>query len=155
MSTEDLQTIKGIGAKTAEQLIQAGIPTPIALATCNVQKLIAIGIPKAKAMGYINLARERCGSIFGFVSGEELIQQFKRRQFLTTGTKGLDRILGGKGFETQKVYEKAAERAQERLLDLLVPPAEPSSAAPEMTRSRSAHVRASSSTTGPRDVLTR
>jgi len=105
MSTEDLQSIKGIGVKTAEQLIQAGIQTPVALATCNIQKLIAIGIPKAKAIDYVNKARERCGALFGFVTGEELIQQFKRRQYLTTGTKGLDRILGGKGFETQKVYE--------------------------------------------------
>lgn len=105
MSTEDLQSIKGIGVKTAEQLIQAGIQTPVALATCNIQKLIALGIPKAKAIDYVNKARERCGSLFGFVTGEELIQQFKRRQYLTSGTKGLDGILGGKGFETQKVYE--------------------------------------------------
>ena len=105
MSTEDLQSIDGIGEKIAETLISAGIPNVISLASATVQKLVNVGIPKSKAMKILDEARERCSSIFGFVTGDELVQLFNKRQYLTTGTKGLDEILGGRGFETQKVYE--------------------------------------------------
>lgn len=105
MSTEDLQSLDGIGEGTAEKLIHAGIPTPVALAATTVAKLVAIGLSKGTAMKILSAARERCSAIFGFVTGDELIQQFNKREFLTTGTEGLDKILGGKGFETQKVYE--------------------------------------------------
>lgn len=83
----------------------AGIPNVIALASATVQKLVNIGITKARAMKILDQARERCAGIFGFVTGEELVKLFDKRQYLTTGTKGLDEILGGCGFETQKVYE--------------------------------------------------
>lgn len=105
MSTEDLQSIEGVGEKIAEQLISAGIPNVIALASATMQKLVNLGIPKARALKILDEARERCSGIFGFVTGDELIELFKKRQFLTTGTKALNDILGGQGFETQKVYE--------------------------------------------------
>ncbi|MFX1296438.1 MAG: ATPase domain-containing protein [Promethearchaeota archaeon] len=105
MSTEDLTSIDGIGEGTAEKLIDAGISTIEALASCTIKRLVNIGLPKSAAMKYLNAARERCSEIFGFVAGEDLIRQFEKREFLTSGTNGLDNLLGGKGFETQKVYE--------------------------------------------------
>jgi len=106
MSTEDLQSIDGIGDTTAEKLIGAGISNVVSLASTTVAKLVAIGISKASAMKMLNAARERCSGIFGFVSGEELIQQYNKRQYLTTGCKELDGILYvNKGFQTQKLYE--------------------------------------------------
>jgi len=105
MSTDDLTSIDGIGETIAEKLISAGIPNVVALAAATVAKLVAIGVTKSAAQKMLASARERCASIFGFVTGDELIDQFKRREYLTTGTDGLDSILGGKGFETQKVYE--------------------------------------------------
>jgi len=43
--------------------------------------------------------------MFSPKQGEDLIRQFKDRHYLTSGTQGLDRILGGNGFESQTVYE--------------------------------------------------
>ncbi|MHA1266156.1 MAG: helix-hairpin-helix domain-containing protein [Candidatus Helarchaeota archaeon] len=105
MSTSDLQAIDGIGEGTAEKLMSAGIPTVEALASCTVARLVAIGIPKSSAMKYITQARDICDAIFGFITGDELIRQFKQREHLTSGVSALDTLLGGKGFETQKVYE--------------------------------------------------
>jgi DNA repair protein RadA len=105
MSTSDLSSIDGIGEGTAEKLLSAGIPTVEALAACTVARLVGIGITKRSAMKYIDQAREMCDAIFGFVAGEDLIKQYKERQHLTSGTQALDTLLGGKGFETQKVYE--------------------------------------------------
>jgi RecA/RadA recombinase len=105
MSTDDLTSIDGIGETIAEKLISAGIPNVVALAAATVSKLVGIGVTKSAAQKMLASARERCSAIFGFVTGDELIDQFKRREYLTSGTEGLDSILGGKGFETQKVYE--------------------------------------------------
>ena len=105
MSTEDLQSLDGIGEGIAEKLIQAGITTPVALAATTIKRLTGIGLTKTRANQILGSARERCSAIFGFVTGEDLVQQFKKRQYLITGTKKFDQILGGKGFETQKVYE--------------------------------------------------
>ena len=106
MSTEDLQSIEGIGDTTAEKLIGAGISNVVSLASTTVAKLVAIGLTKANANKILGLARERCSGIFGFVSGEELIKQYGKRQYLTSGSKDLDGILYvNKGFQTQKLYE--------------------------------------------------
>ncbi len=105
MSTEDLQSIDGIGEGTAERLMNAGIPNVVALAATTTAKLVAIGISKSTARKILEQARDRCSSIFGFVTGDELLEQFNQREFLTSGSKSLDQLLGGKGFETQKVYE--------------------------------------------------
>jgi len=106
MSTEDLQSIDGIGDQTAEKLIGAGISNVVSLASTTVAKLVAIGISKAAANKMLSLARERCSGIFGFVSGEDLVKQYAKRQYLTSGCKELDNILYvQKGFQTQKLYE--------------------------------------------------
>ncbi|MHA1132515.1 MAG: helix-hairpin-helix domain-containing protein [Candidatus Helarchaeota archaeon] len=105
MSTSDLQSIEGIGEGTAEKLMNAGIPTIEALASCTVARLVAIGIAKKSAMNYITKARDVCDAIFGFIAGDDLIKQFKNRDFLSSGVDALDVLLGGNGFETQKVYE--------------------------------------------------
>ena len=47
---------------------------------------------------------ERSGSSFGFLMGDELLEDFAERQVLKTHQPRLDEILGG-GFETKKVYE--------------------------------------------------
>ena len=104
MSTEDLTSLQGVGPPTAEKLMNAGIPNVVALASSTVPKLVNIGIGKATAKKMLDEARVRCQDIFGFVTGDDLIKQFKGRQYLTSGCSEIDRILGGKGFETQKVY---------------------------------------------------
>ncbi len=105
MSTEDLQSLESVTDATAEKLLLAGISTVEALAAATMKKLVQCGLAKSTAQKILEEARERCNETFGFVTGEDLVRQYERRQYLTTGTTALDGILGGTGFETQKVYE--------------------------------------------------
>ena len=101
----ELTSIEGIGENTAEKLISAGIPNAVALATSTVPKLVVIGLTKTTARKLIQAAQAQCEALFGFTDGTTLLEQCHQRAYLTSGIAGLDRLLGGKGFETQRVYE--------------------------------------------------
>jgi len=106
---KDLLSIDGIDEKLAKELIDAHIPNAVALANTTVARLTnpdyGIGISPKKAKKIIAAAKERCDSLFGFESKDKLIQRYDNREHLTTGTQGLDSILGGNGFETETLYE--------------------------------------------------
>ena len=108
----ELEKIEGIGSKTAEQLKEEGIMNAMILASTTVKKLKALGIGDSTARKYIEKAREVTdtvmGGSFGFVMGDDLLNQFNNRIILKTKQPVLDAVLGG-GFETQKVYELYGE----------------------------------------------
>lgn len=111
MSTEqktlDLEDIEGIGSVTARKMRENGIFTPQDLAACDANQLKDDGVTDARdtADKYIQAA-------IALLEGEE---QFKTAlddenardttiQYLTTGSKKLDELLGG-GIETRAVTE--------------------------------------------------
>ncbi|MHA1314884.1 MAG: AAA family ATPase [Candidatus Helarchaeota archaeon] len=104
----ELDNLKGVGPSTVEKLKDAGIMNIQVLATTSIDSLKGVGYGADAAKKLIRAAKNRLdemnGGMFGFITGDQLLQQFKRRQFIKTGQAPLDRILGG-GFETQKVYE--------------------------------------------------
>lgn len=110
MSVEDLMSIEGVDEDLAKKLIEAGIPNVFVLASKKFTWLThpnyGIGIDHHAAKQIIAAARKRCDSIFPFKTGEELTQEFKKREYLTTGIKSLDNILyERRGLQTQLVYE--------------------------------------------------
>jgi DNA repair protein RadA len=64
-----------------------------------------IGLSKKAAQTILDAARERVSAFSRFKLGDELVQEDKTRARLTTGTQGLDSILGGKGFQCGTLYE--------------------------------------------------
>ncbi|MHA1386214.1 MAG: ATPase domain-containing protein [Candidatus Helarchaeota archaeon] len=109
----DLNTIKGITKDALKKLNNNGIIDIPALATCTVNEVENIGIPKEKAVHYIEKARAITNNFLGrnkgFVSGEELLSQFNKRKYLSSACPSLDEILEG-GLETTKIYEIYGER---------------------------------------------
>ena len=110
MSVEDLMSLEGVDEELARKLIKKGVLTVTVLASIPVKDLVhadyGVGIDYTTAKKLIKAAQERCDSLFGFEMGEELIQQYENRQYLSTGTRALDVILHhGRGFKTQTVYE--------------------------------------------------
>ncbi len=105
MEWNNLHTIEIMSDNTCETLIQEGISDVTTLATISIQRLVTLGITKSMGRRIIQEARTRCGKVFGFLEGDDLLQEFGKRTRLTSGTKALDALLGGKGFETQRVYE--------------------------------------------------
>jgi len=110
MSVEDLLSIEGIDEELAKRLIKAGVANVTVLAMTSIAKLtnpdFGIGLDRQTARGIKDAAEERCNKLFGFVTGEELIQQYSTRQYLTTGIRTLDHILyDDRGLSTQLIYE--------------------------------------------------
>ncbi|MHA1310602.1 MAG: helix-hairpin-helix domain-containing protein [Candidatus Helarchaeota archaeon] len=105
--SSDLERLDGIGATTAQKLIDNGFRTIESIATARPSELAAIdGITEAVAKKIIRSAAEQSDGVLGlkFKTGDELLEEYNKREILTTGCKTFDEILGG-GLSTQRLYE--------------------------------------------------
>ncbi|MHA1380235.1 MAG: hypothetical protein ACTSRG_17815 [Candidatus Helarchaeota archaeon] len=104
----ELNKLKGLKDTDAKKLRDNGITNIASLACTTVNELSSIGIKEDNARSFIEKAGEIlndfAGAKDGFISGEELLKQFDKREILSTKCPAFDNILDG-GFETQKVYE--------------------------------------------------
>ncbi len=105
MSDElSIHDLPGVGPKTADKLIEAGFKDLMAIATAPVSELAAAAeLGEATAIKIINAARANLK--MGFSTGLEVMEKFKSMEYITTGSKELDNLLGGKGVETQSITE--------------------------------------------------
>ncbi len=99
----EIEELPGIGPVTAEKLKEAGYKTieSIAIATVAELKEVA-GIGEETAKKIIDAARESLR--MGFMTGVEVLKKREQMKRITTGSKELDRLLGG-GIETQAITE--------------------------------------------------
>ena len=85
----DLENIEGIGSSTAEKLKEEGIMNAMILASTTVKKLKSLGFGDSAARKWIEKAREltdtTMGGTFGFIMGDSLLDNFKKRMILKTG----------------------------------------------------------------------
>ncbi len=99
-SVEDLP---GVGAATAERLREAGFDDLLSIAVASAGEITeSAGIGEAAARKIINVARTKLD--MGFETGEELLRRAERIERITTGSKELDKLLGG-GIETGSITE--------------------------------------------------
>jgi len=103
MQDQDLTALEGIGKQTVKKLREAGIQTILGLATASIGRLTAGGIGRDTALKIWTMPLARCEAQHRWAPEKELIQEYQSRQYLTSRTKELDRVLGGRGFETGKV----------------------------------------------------
>jgi DNA repair protein RadA len=97
-----LEDLPGVGPATLKKLHDLGYHTVESLAMATARELEPAGVSERAAFQIIAAARSAIG--ISFVRADEL---FKMRQpvlRLTSGSKGLDKILGG-GLETQTITE--------------------------------------------------
>lgn len=100
------EEIDGVGSKTAKKLIEAGFTTMERLATATRMELTELGFGE-KTID--KLLKSAINKIFPemFVSAKMLMEQREKElEFLTTGSNGLDAMLGG-GVETGSITEIA------------------------------------------------
>ena len=102
--SDELQSISGIGVIIAERLMEIGICSIAQLATTPLKRLVDAGLSKSHAWRILEEAVNQCLGKFGFLSGDALLRA-QQRSYLTSGVSALDKMLGGKGFESQRVYE--------------------------------------------------
>ena len=104
---EKLEDLPGIGAKTVEKLVEAGINDVMSVAVANPGNLADIAeITKQTAMKAIAAARNALD--MGFKTGSEVFKIRQNTGRITTGSTELNRLLGG-GVETCALTEGFGE----------------------------------------------
>jgi len=99
---EHLEDLPGVGPATAQKLRELGFHTVESLATATIRELEPAGIGEKKAFEVIRAARSSLS--VSFIRADELLKMRQSVLRLTTGSKGIDEILGG-GLETQTITE--------------------------------------------------
>ena len=98
-----VQDLPGVGAATAEKLVDSGYSNVMSIAVASPGELVdAAGVSEASARKMINFARNELD--MGFESGEDLLKKRARVEKIKTGSNSFDELLGG-GFETSSIVE--------------------------------------------------
>lgn len=99
-----LTDLPGIGPAVAKKLEEAGIFDLMGLAVLGPSELSELaGVGEAVARKTIQAARKMMD--LGFSDGLEFAEKRKEVFGITTGSKNLDNLLGGKGVETKAITE--------------------------------------------------
>ncbi len=99
-----ISDLPGIGPGTVQKLEDAGIYDLMGVAVLSPTDLSEMaGLGEAVARKAIQAARKMMN--LGFQTGEEFSEKRKEIVFITTGSKNLDNLLGGKGVETKAITE--------------------------------------------------
>ncbi|MBU3913315.1 MAG: DNA repair and recombination protein RadA [Nanoarchaeota archaeon] len=96
--------LPGIGPAVASKLEAAGIYDLMGVAVLSPSDLSEMaGVGEAVARKVIQAARKMMD--LGFQTGEEFAEKRKEVFGITTGSKNLDNLLGGRGIETKAITE--------------------------------------------------
>lgn len=106
---DGIEELPGVGAATAEKLKEVGYDNLMSLAVASPNDLTnACGVSESVARKIITAARKKAG--VDFESGADLLKRAERIERITTGSKELDKLLGG-GLETGAITEMYAPYA--------------------------------------------
>jgi len=101
--TKDLMDLPGVGPSIAKKLSEAGYKNIASIAVATPSELAAaIDIGQTTAQKIIEAARKTLE--FGFETADKIYERRQNVGKITTGSKNLDRLLGG-GVETQAITE--------------------------------------------------
>lgn len=99
-----LTDLPGIGPAVAAKLESGGIYDLMSLAVMSPTDLSEIsGISPAVARKAIQAARKLLN--LGFMTGEEYAEKRSSVAYITTGSKNVDQLLGGRGIESRAITE--------------------------------------------------
>jgi DNA repair protein RadA len=99
-----LTDLPGIGPAVAAKLESAGVYDLMSLAVMNPTELGELsGISAAVARKAIQAARKMLN--LGFITGDEFAERRGTVNYITTGSKNLDQLLGGRGIESRAITE--------------------------------------------------
>jgi len=99
-----IRDLPGIGPAAVEKLEASGIYDLMGIAVLGPKELSEIsGLGEAVARKAIQAARKMMD--LGFQDGMEFAEKRKEVSYITTGSKELDKLLGGKGLETKAITE--------------------------------------------------
>ena len=98
-----IKDLPGVGAATAEKLMEAGFTDLMSIAVASVGELTeAAGVGEVVAKRIIATARQKLD--MGFENGMDLLKKRENVLKITTGSKAFDSLIGG-GIETGAITE--------------------------------------------------
>lgn len=87
-----LAELSGVGPATVDQFAEAGISDLNDLAQADVEQLTDVGMTESTAQKHIQAASR---STVIVQSGDEVVQEYEERGFITSGVEAFDDYLGG------------------------------------------------------------
>ncbi len=103
----DVEEIEGVGRVTAQKLRESGYNTALDVAYAGVKDLADVLCSEDRARQIIAAAQRLVG-LNNFVTALEVYERKRNVQYISTGVKALDELLGG-GIETRAITELAGE----------------------------------------------
>ncbi len=101
---EGIEDLPGVGPKTAEKLREVGFDDFMSIAVASPVELSAAAeLSELTAAKIIQAAREKLE--MGFETAEALLEKRKDIGYISTGSSNLDKLLGGRGVQTQAITE--------------------------------------------------
>ena len=98
-----INDLPGVGAATAEKLMDAGFRDLLSIAVSSPGELNEVaGLGEAASRKVINFSRNHLD--MGFESGDQLLKRREQIQRITIGSKSFDTLVGG-GFESGSISE--------------------------------------------------
>ena len=99
----DIKDLPGVGAATAGKLNDSGYTDLLSIAVASPGELVEVAcVGELAARKIIKAARDKLD--MGFESGDDLLKKAERVKRIHTGSKELDKLLGG-GIETGSITE--------------------------------------------------
>jgi DNA repair protein RadA len=99
-----LTDLPGVGSAVASKLESAGIYDVMSVAVLTPSSLSELaGVSESNARKIIQAARKMLD--LGFIDGTEYAKKRESVFYITTGSKALDSLLGGKGVESKAITE--------------------------------------------------
>ena len=109
MGNDEINELPGVGPAIAEKLKEAGFSDLLSIAVASPRELSDVAdIGETTAAKIIRSARNSA-DIGNFESGAVLLERRSQIGCITTGSKSLDELLGGKGLESQAIIELFGE----------------------------------------------
>jgi DNA repair protein RAD51/DNA repair protein RadA len=87
-----LGELTGVGPATVDQFNEAGIEDLNDLAQASVEQLVEVGMTESTARGHIQAASR---STVIVQTGDEVVQEYEERGYVTSGIEAFDDYLGG------------------------------------------------------------
>lgn len=101
---DNIEDLPGVGPKTAEKMKEVGFVDFMSIAVASPVELSAAAeISETTAARVIAAAREKLE--MGFETAEKLMEKRKDVGYIHTGSTNLDKLLGGRGVQTQAITE--------------------------------------------------
>jgi DNA repair protein RadA len=109
MVKDEIENLPGVGSAIAEKLRESGYSDMMTIAVTSPQELAeTVDIGESTATKIIQAAR-KSADVGNFETGAVLLERRQQLGYITTGSKTLNELLGGKGFESQAITELFGE----------------------------------------------